>query len=222
MARPDDVPEILARLEALYGAVQPRPRFDPVDELICCILSQHSADVSSFPAFTRLKSRFPTWRQVVEAPDAEVADAIRRAGMYNQKSARIKAVLRQIEERVGAFSLDHLRDMAWPEARTWLMSLPGVGPKTAAIVLCMNMGMPVIPVDTHVFRVCWRLGFYDKKIGEAKAHDVVQAMVAPELAFPFHTLLIQHGRNLCDARRPQCVQCPLLSFCPFGQANQLI
>jgi endonuclease-3 len=219
MARPADIPTILKRLEKQYGKIVRRPRFDAVDELICCILSQHSSDVASFPAFTKLKSTFPTWQQVVDAPSGKVADAIRRAGMYNQKSTRIQNALREIKERVGEYSLDHLYGMPWPEARAWLMSLPGVGPKTAAIVLSMNMGMPVIPVDTHVFRVGWRLGFYDKKIGEAKAHEVVQEIVPPKLAFSYHALLIQHGRNLCDARKPRCVACPVLEFCDYGKTQ---
>jgi len=211
------IPDILRRLEAYYGRVEHRPRFDPMDELVSCIMSQHSADVSSFPAFTRLKETYPTWEEVAAAPTADLAQVIKRAGMYNQKAARIQAVLSEIWKREGGYCLDALRAMPWPEARKWLMSLPGVGPKTAAIVLCLNFGMPVIPVDTHVFRVGWRIGFYDKAIGEAKAHDVVQRIVPEDLAFSYHTLLIQHGRQTCDARKPKCEICPILEFCDYGR-----
>ncbi|MEP0765963.1 MAG: endonuclease III [Fimbriimonadia bacterium] len=218
--RRKDIRRIVEHLEVLYGRAAHRPRFDPVEELICCILSQHSADVNSFPAFTRLRARYPEWQQVLDAPVEEVAETIRRAGMHNQKSERIRQVLARIYEETGGFSLDHLRTMPWPEARKWLMSLPGVGPKTAAIVLCFTMGQPVIPVDTHVFRVGWRIGFYDKKIGEAKAHDVLQAAVPEDLAYRFHTTLIQHGRNLCRARDPECAACPIRSMCDFGRENR--
>jgi endonuclease-3 len=219
MARRKEIPEIVERLEGVYGRVQRRSRFDPMDELISCILAQHSTDVNSFPAFTRLKARYPTWEEVVGTSPDEIAEVIRSAGMYNQKSERIQRVLREVKARTGGYTLDHLRLMPWPEARKWLMELPGIGPKTAAIVLCFNMGMPVIPVDTHVFRVGWRLGLYDKRIGEAKAHDVLQRIVPPDLVYRFHTTFIQHGRNLCDARNPQCELCPVREFCSFGRSK---
>ena len=99
--------------------------------------------------------------------------------------------------------------------RAYLMSLPGVGPKTAAIVLCFAMGRNVLPVDTHIFRVSWRLGLIEQKIGEAKAHDALQAQVEPQFAFRFHVALITHGRQVCKAPTPKCELCVLTDLCRY-------
>jgi endonuclease-3 len=202
--------EITRRLEARYGVQQWHTRLDPLDELIACILSQHTSDINSLRAFALLKDRYPTWEEVVEAPVAELADTIRCGGLADSKAPRIQAVLRAIQAEHGpGMDLDFLNALSDGEARAYLMSLPGVGPKTAAIVLCFAMGRPVLPVDTHVFRVAWRLGLIAKRIGEARAHDALQAQIVPELAFRFHVALITHGRQTCKAQSPRCADCPL-------------
>src|SRR6185437_6308042 len=97
----------------------------------------------------------------------------------------------------------------------YLTSLPGIGPKTAAILLCFSMGRPVIPVDTHVFRVAWRLGLIRRQIGEAKAHAVLQALVPRDIVYPFHFALIRHGRAVCRAPRPRCAECVVTDLCAY-------
>jgi endonuclease-3 len=214
--------EIVNRLEACYGVPKWQPRMSPLDELISCILSQHTSDANSFRAFGKLKERFPTWEAVEKAPTKELADTIRSGGLADSKAARIQAVLRTLREKVGGYTLDLLQQMPDDEARRWLMALPGVGPKTAAIVLCFALGRPVIPVDTHVFRVAWRLGLIEKRIGEAKAHDALQALVPPELIYRFHVALIEHGRRVCKASRPRCEVCPLTDLCAYYQENSVL
>lgn len=206
---------IQARLEARYGVAEWCPRQGPVDELVACILSQHTSDVNSLRAFDKLKSAYPDWRAVIDAPVADIADTIRSGGLANSKAVRIQQVLRQIEASEGCISLGCLDAMTDAEARAYLMELPGVGPKTAAIVLSFALGRPVIPVDTHIFRVAWRLGLIDKRIGEAKAHDALQAQVAPENVYRFHVALIVHGRHVCRAPRPKCDECPLTDVCRY-------
>ncbi|WP_197410436.1 endonuclease III domain-containing protein [Chthonomonas calidirosea] len=213
--------EIVRRLEACYGVPEWQPRMSPLDELISCILSQHTSDANSFRAFGQLKERFCSWEAVEQAPTKELADTIRSGGLADSKAARIQAVLRTIREKVGAYDLDFLRQMPDDEARRWLMALPGVGPKTAAIVLCFALGRPVIPVDTHVFRVAWRLGLIEKRVGESKAHDLLQALVPPELIYRFHVALIEHGRRVCKALRPRCEVCPLTDLCVYYQENSV-
>jgi endonuclease-3 len=204
---------ILARLEARYGVPKWHPRMDSLDELVACILSQHTSDTNSFRAFERLKQRYPTWEAVMAAPVPDLADTIRCGGLADSKAPRIQAVLRAIEDRQGEVSLDFLEGMSDAEARSYLMSLPGVGPKTAAIVLCFALGRTVLPVDTHIFRVAWRLGLIEKRIGEAKAHDALQAQVTPEQTYRFHVALITHGRQVCKAPTPRCEVCPLTDLC---------
>jgi endonuclease III len=211
--------EIVERLEEIYGNPGIVLRKDPMDELVSCILSQHTSDKNSFPTFDRLKAAYPTWEQVAALSQEQLADVIRAAGLANQKSRSIQACLQAIREKNGEYSIDNLRSMPLREARKWLEALPGVGPKTASIVLCFSFGMGAIPVDTHVFRVGWRLGFYPQKVGEGKAHDVLLDIVPADLAFRFHVALIQHGREVCKAPLPRCPKCPLQDVCWWRGQN---
>lgn len=213
------IPEILDRLEVAYGRARYIARFEPMEELISCILSQHTADANSFPAFTRFRAAFPDWEDAVQAGAEGIADSIRKAGLTKQKSKNIIATLIEIHRRTGRYSLDSLRTMPQAEARAWLISLPGVGPKTAAIVLSLAMGRPAIPVDTHVFRLCNRLGLLPKQTDEAKAHIVLEEWVSPEDALRFHSLLIQHGRHTCRALKPLCGQCAVRDLCTWPQSQ---
>ena len=206
---------VVEALEVRYGFSRIIARFEPMDELISCILSQHTSDSSSFPAFTHLRATYPDWQQVVDAGPAQLADVIRKAGLANQKAKSIIACLNAIYERVGEYSLEFLRSMPTLEARKWLMELPGVGPKTASIVLCFSMGRETIPVDTHIYRVSWRIGIIPDDIGEVKAHDYLMTVVPPELAFRYHIDLIQHGRVVCKAPLPDCSNCPIVDRCQW-------
>ena len=101
----------------------------------------------------RSAPRFRAWQQVVDAPSPAVADVIRSGGLANTKAPRIQAILREVREREGAYSLDRLRQLSDEDARAYLTSLPGIGPKTAAVVLSFALGRDAMPVDTHVHRV---------------------------------------------------------------------
>ena len=206
---------ILFRLEAMYGTAEWHPHLPPLDELTACILSQHTSDANSLRAFSRLKERYADWEGVIAAPAAELADTIRCGGLADSKAPRIQNALRVIKEREGSLSLDCLNNMNNDEAREYLMSLPGVGPKTAAIVLCFSLNRAVIPVDTHIFRVSWRLGLVEKKNGEAKAHITLQKLIPLDIIYRFHVALIRHGREVCRARNPRCLECPVSHICCY-------
>jgi endonuclease-3 len=154
---------------------------------------------------------------VVDAPLSEVEDAIRPGGLAPTKAPRLQAMLAEVKARTGAYELGFLADMPVEEARQWLRSLPAVGPKTAACVLLFGLGMPGLPVDTHVFRVSARLGLVEEKLGPDKAQTLLEALVPPEDHFGFHILLIRHGRHMCSARSPACDLCPLQPDCPASQ-----
>ncbi|MYF79867.1 MAG: hypothetical protein F4180_08515 [Chloroflexi bacterium] len=94
------------------------------------------------------------------------------------------------------------------------MELPGVGPKTAAVVMAFALGMPAFPVDTHIHRVSKRLGLIEEKTTADAAHEIMERQVRPELRFQLHMQMITHGRQICKARRPLCGECPLSADCP--------
>jgi endonuclease-3 len=98
------------------------------------------------------------------------------------------------------------------------MALPGIGPKTAAIVLCFSFNRPAFPVDTHIYRLSKRIGFIPEKTSVEQAHPIMEAIVPPEQHYAFHINLITHGRRICQARSPKCEQCPLTSTCDYYQS----
>ncbi len=206
----------------MYGIPEWRPHGDPVAELVLTILSQNTADSNSGRAFARLLAAFPTWEAVAQAPLPDVIAAIQPGGLAPTKSPRIQAALRDIEERTGGYDLSFLGEMPFEEARAWLRSLHGVGPKTVACVLMFALGRPAMPVDTHVFRVAMRLALIPARAGKAamtpeKAHVLLEAMVAPDEFYAFHIGLIKHGRRVCVAQRPRCPECVLVEMCPSAR-----
>jgi endonuclease-3 len=209
--------EIIARLRIPYGEPQWRPHHDATAELVLTLLSQNTSDSNSGRAFSRLLQRFPDWQSIIAAPLPEVEDAIRPGGLAPTKAPRLQAMLAEVKSRTGGFDLRFLADMPVEEARQWLRTLPAVGPKTAACVLLFGLGMPGLPVDTHVFRVSTRLGLVEEKLGPEKAQTYLEALVPARDHFAFHVLLIRHGRHCCTARSPNCAACPLFDRCPAGR-----
>lgn len=203
------------RLLAAYGHAVWRKPLPPLDELISTILSQNTNDANRDRAFESLRERFPTWEAVRDAKLTKVVDAIRSAGLANQKGPRIQAVLRQITAERGDLNLKFLRSMPPDEVRRWLLSFKGVGPKTAAIVMLFSLGMPAFPVDTHVYRVTGRLGLRPEKASEEAAHSLFERLFPRESYVDAHLNLIRHGRQICLARRPLCKECVLRDVCNY-------
>jgi len=208
------VGDVIGLMGAKYGPIEPRPRTDPATALVSTVLSQHTSDVNSARAFDNLMKVFGSLEGVADARVEDVERAIRVGGLARIKAPRIRAILRQVRDDVGSFDLSFLGGMALPDAKAWLTAYKGIGPKTAAVILCFALGIPAMPVDTHVFRVARRLGFIDKGISPERAHDVLEAIVPPTDVFAFHMYLIRHGRDTCKALRPRCGQCVLAQGCP--------
>jgi len=208
---------IISLLADEYGAIEWSQHRDPLSELIMTVLSQNTSDLNSRRAFDRLVARFPTWDAVAGADVEDIAQAIRPGGLAQVKAPRIKKILEQIRARRGSYDLSFLQDLPAAEAKAWLRELPGVGPKTAACVLLFSLGRPVLPVDTHIFRVAKRLGLIDSRASAERAHEVLGAMIPEEDVYRFHIHTIEHGRRVCKAQRPACHQCVLLQVCPAGQ-----
>ncbi len=210
---------IAAALREVYGPLDWSRNQDGMDELISCILSQSTNDTNRDRAFARLKARYASWEQVRFAELAELIEVVRPAGLANQKAPRIQEALAVIHDTVGAYNIDFLNDLPLEAAKDWLVSLKGIGPKTAAIVLCFAYGRPAFPVDTHVFRVGKRLGFLPEKISANDAHPVMEAIAPPADYYQFHIHLIQHGRDTCQARKPACQRCPISAHCDYFAAS---
>jgi endonuclease-3 len=204
-----------------YGYPEWRAHLPPVDELVSTILSQNTNDTNRDIAFARLVARFDTWEAVRDARPEDVIEAIRPAGLANQKGPRIQAALRYLTESQGEITLDHLLEMPVEQAKAWLTGIDGIGPKTAAIILLFAMNRPAFPVDTHVHRVSRRLGLISPSTSREKAHVDLEQIAPPQDYYAFHLQMIQHGRQVCQARRPKCAMCVLKTDCDYfrGQSE---
>jgi endonuclease-3 len=214
---------IRERLRAVYGIPLMRPHGDPIAELILTVLSQSTNDRNRDVAYLRLRARLSTWQAVRDAPLAEVEEAIRPGGISKVKSARIQAILGAISSGAGAplsaargdaLSLDWLARVPIEQARAYLVSLPGVGRKTAACVLLFAYGLRDVPVDTHVSRVGIRLGLLQAGAPFERLHDQMLALTPPGEELELHVNLLRHGRRTCHARGPDCGHCGLARMCP--------
>ena len=203
------------KLIETFGEPTWRNPLPPVDELVSTILSQNTNDVNRDRAFESLRAKFPTWEQVRDADTDEVIEAVRVAGLANQKGPRLQQVLREITAERGSLDLSFLADMPIEEARDWLTKFKGVGPKTAAIVLCFSLNRPAFPVDTHVYRVTGRIGLRPEKLSVEQAHPYLESVFPPETYYAAHLNIIRLGREVCAARRPNCPVCPVRDLCDF-------
>src|SRR5262245_28792529 len=210
---------VTQNLEATHGIPRNHGTNDPIDELVLTILSQSTTDVNSDRAFENLKKRFPDWESVRRARPASIAAAIKSGGLANTKSLVIKNVLAEIQNRCGRLDLSFLRTVAVDEARSFLISLKGVGPKTAACVLLFSCNRPVFPMDTHIFRITRRLGLIPEKCTDQQAHELMESVIPPTKHYSLHINLIRHGRSICRPRDPKCEKCSLIEHCDYGQAN---
>jgi endonuclease-3 len=238
--RPGLVRYVLDELAAYYGKPTWERRLDPTSELILTILTQNSADTNAEVAFEALRRNYPSggvvqahkpgagwgglglpdgsapdWDAVERAALPELVDTIRPGGLANQKAPRVQAALRRIREERGDHSLEFLGDMPALEARDWLTGIDGIGKKTASVLLLFSFGQPLMPVDRHVERVAQRVGLVGPRVGADEAHDLFLGMLEPDEMYEAHVNLIQHGRKLCHARRPECGACPIRPRCRY-------
>jgi endonuclease-3 len=242
--RPGLVSFVLDRLAEIEGRPAWQHRLDPTSELILTILTANSADINAEVAFGALRDKYPSaptprgasvepqhfpgwggkglpdlpppdWSAVEAAPIAELTEVIRPGGLANQKAPRIQAALRALATNGGGYSMEFLRDMPPLEARDWLSAIPGIGKKTASVVLMFSFGKPLMPVDRHVHRVSQRIGLIPETADADQAHDYYLAMLRPEQMYEAHVSLIGHGRRTCHARRPDCEHCPLAPRCRY-------
>jgi endonuclease III len=208
------------RLLEFYGEPRWRRPLPPLDELISTILSQNTNDTNRDRAYQALRKRLPTWEEVRDADVQMVIEAIRIAGLANQKGPRIQNVLREITAQRGSLSLDFLGELKPEAASEWLTQFKGVGPKTSAIVLLFSLGKPAFPVDTHIYRVTGRLNLRPAQMSVEQAHQHLAELFPQETYYTVHLNLIRLGREICHARRPDCPECPLNVLCAYYIAHK--
>ncbi len=207
--------EVIRRLLNQYESSW-RPRTgDPFRSLVRTILSQNTNYKNEAMAYRRLEDRIGvTPKSLSNASVEAIAEAIRPAGMYNQRGRILKELAMAIKD-LYAGDISCVLEKPYPEAREELMDLPGVGPKTADVLLMFQAGKEIIPVDRHIFRITKRLGLVPS---HAKYDNVRQALeaAAPQGRYvDIHVLLIRFGREICRARRPKCSDCFLNDICPY-------
>lgn len=208
--------QIYRQLNLFFGEPIWTPCPKVIDELIATILSANTNDTNSGRAFAQLKTRFgEDWDAVRLAPIDAIKEAIRPAGMYHQKAAHLVATLEKLKREQGGYDLAHLAARPVSEALAYLTALPGVGHKTASIVLlfCFNGG--AFPVDTHIQRISQRLGIGSRQATPEKRKAIWEALLPPATFYPLHLNLIRHGRQICVARTPKCALCPLQPWCDY-------
>jgi endonuclease III len=211
----------LALLARTFGRPRPGRRDAPLDELILTVLSQHTSDVNRDRAYAALRRRFPGWRDVLRARRAEVERAIRAGGLARTKSRVIQDILRRVLQDQGRLDLDVLLTMPLAEARDYLLSLRGVGEKTACCVLLFACGRPAFPVDTHIHRIARRLGWVPTKATPQRTHAILADLIPKARYLEAHLNLITLGRRICRARAPLCPSCPLNRHCRYARRRRL-
>ncbi|EMR03740.1 endonuclease III domain-containing protein [Cesiribacter andamanensis] len=204
-------------LTAIYGPQRAGSSKTALHQLIATILSHRTDYASEKRAFDTLWSRYGSWEAIRDAPLADVIEAIAPARFPEVKGPYIQESLRQIIAERGDASVDFLKELSPEEALLWLKRLPGVGPKTASLVLLFNFRMPVLPVDTHVHRVSQRLGIIPAKTSAERAHVLLLEMLPkdPDVLFSFHKHFFWHGQRICTFLAPRCEACVLQSFCAY-------
>jgi endonuclease-3 len=207
-----------ARIAGLLETHLGTPRQDhhlppPLSMLIATILSQNTSDKNSHRAYKELRRRFPTWRSVAEANPSALRAAIRVGGMANQKAPRIQKMLRRLRDEFGRYSLDALWTMSDDDVLRRLTEFEGVGVKTAACVLLFSLGRDVFPVDTHVHRLCNRLGLVRDCPTPEKTYEAMRGLIPRGKAYSLHTNMIRFGRMTCRSVSPACERCPLFEEC---------
>jgi len=214
--------EVYTLLTERYGERPLVPRREPMHELISTILSQRTTNANEAKAYQQMWDRFGSWEAIRDADVGELTQAIEPSNYPETKAPHIKETLRRIIEERGEANIDFLRDAPLDEAMTWLMSLPGVGVKTASLVMLFCFAKLILPVDTHVHRVSQRVGLIGAKVGTEAAHRVLLDLLPkePYTLFNFHVANLRHGQQLCVWANPNCEPCPLKQICDWYQANR--
>lgn len=214
--------DVYQRLIALHGERPLTPRREPMHELVSTILSHRTTQQNEQQAYDNMWRRFGSWEAIRDAPLDALTEAIAPTNFPEVKAPYIKGSLERIFALRGEASIDFLRDLPTDEALTWLTDLPGVGIKTASLVLLFCFSKPVLPVDTHVHRVSQRVGLIGPKVDPTAAHAILLPLLPPDpyVLFNFHIAALRHGQKICLWKVPICSKCPLTEVCNWYQLHR--
>lgn len=209
------------RLIQLHGELERVPRREPMHELISTLLSHRTTEAQEARAFDAMMARFGSYEAIREAPLEELVASIQGVNWPEVKASNIQKVLNRISEERGELSIAFLDQLPTDDALQWLLDLPGVGLKTATLVLLFCFGKAVLPVDTHLHRVSGRIGLIGAKVSAEKAHAELLALLPPDghVLYNFHIAMLRHGQKICVWKNPRCAQCPLTDICNYFQEN---
>lgn len=204
-------------LIAAYGERPLVPRREPMHELISTMLSHRTTNANEARAYEQMMARFKTWEGVRDAPLNALIEAISPSTFPEAKAPNIQKTLTKIIAERGEANIDFLGDLPVEQGIQWLTALPGVGIKTATLVLLFCFSKPVLPVDTHVHRISRRLGLIGTKVSAEAAHDILLELLPyePYILFNFHKSMLRHGQTICIFNIPRCAKCPLQSQCDY-------
>lgn len=217
---PSHLPELLRRLAGAYLPTPPAPRVspEPLDDLVETILAQQNTSALTRRQFAALKAAYPVWEAALaDGPDG-IEATLRAAGggLARLKADYLWNVLHRLDETRGELSLRVLRELNDTEARALLESLPGVGMKTASLLLLFDLARPAIPVENNIWRVAGRLDLVPARWNVLKVERWFDEVLPRDWAtrYTFHVSGVRHGRQTCLARRPRCEACVLRDLCP--------
>jgi endonuclease-3 len=220
MTKPTRLFNIIESLEQFYGVETKDWKLSPFPLLVNVVLSQHTNDINSGLAFERLQKIINpmTPKTILESPTSRIQSAIKPAGLWRIKTKRLKEIAKSVLKDHNGELISVLQSSRpLGEVRSILLDLPGVGKKTADILLLFKGDYPVFPLDTHCLRLSVRLGF----IASSKKYDAVRCAFQEQLPPTSdimkrgHLIIIKHGRQICKAITPECYRCPIDSLCPY-------
>jgi endonuclease-3 len=207
-----EVHPIIRKLKVTYPDISPESSAeDPFRTLICCILSQRTRDGNAEKASTSLFTKASTPEEVLRLGEAELEALIRSSGFYKQKARYISGACRALVEECGG---------AVPRDREALLKLPGVGPKTADIVLAYSYETKVVPVDVHVWRVSRRLGLADIDADHEEVKKILEEIIPDGDKVLYDRAVLRLGKDYCRKTGPKCLECPLKPLCSYANRGR--
>lgn len=217
-AEASNVWQVAELLKGRYYDFDHYNRSNPLEELLFIICSTKTDEEKYLITYRNLRRSFPRFEELAKASKEQIVDSIKIGGLYNQKAAAIKEAIDAIVRKFGKPTLAPLKHMTDQECENLLLSLPGIGKKTARCIMLYSLGRQVFPVDTHCWRIAFRLGWITPSCANGRCYpkdmDLLQAKIPPPLRYSLHVNMVSLGREICTVRRPNCPECPLKNLCP--------